>query len=898
MNSKLILSLIALFLFTSLQAQNGSLKGKILDSSTKEPLIGASALLQGTTLGAASDLNGEFIITNVAPGTYTVVSSYISYKPFKLAKVVVKAGQETVIDINLESSNITLKEVELVAKFNRESENVLLLQQKQSLLALQAIGSKEMSRKGISNAEAAVAQVSGISKQEGVKNVVVRGLGDRYNNTTLNGFPIPSEDPEYKNISLDFFGSDIIKNIDVNKVFSAGSYSDVGGAQLNIATKELVGDKELSLDLSSGMNSNTVGANLLQMDGSNYFGISNAKHPVDFRSSYNYRNNLNPVEIGSPINHGFGFTLGKKYKVGSEKDPLSFYLIANQNVTNNYTDEKSAEIINNGVYSEKLDGFQSSQNTNQLLLLNLAYLPTKKHEISYNFLLVHDYNQSVGKYKGLIQSGDSYDGALIYQQANDNYLFTNQLITKFKLSTKFTLDAGAAYNRVKGLEPDRKYNAMNEIEPNKYVPFTSESAFVRNFSELIENDMNLKLAVNYQLRSKFKNDASAIKAGVNFRYVTDSFDANEYSYNSRIADVQVLDKISLDSWYNAQNLTAGKFLVANNRHSVYDVNKFINSTYATVDYMFNKDFVLSAGLNFDIVNFEIDYNINNGQEADNNNLKKNYFLPSVNLKYSINDKNTLRFGASKSYTLPQSKEISPYLFIGLTSSKVGNPELQPSDNYNFDVKWDYYISPSELISINAFAKYILNPIASVYKGSAGGYYTYDNISDNALVAGTEIEIRKNLFNLSSSKSEKTNKLSVGLNASYIYSNTEVHDVTTNTSKKRKLEGAAPFLANVDLSYNYSNKDFSWTNSVVLNYFNDRLYSMGMNGFEDVIERSTPKLNFVSTAELNKHFDLKLKVNNILNPEFNLTRMDSNNADHILSSYKKGVDFSIGVSYKF
>ena len=83
-----------------------------------------------------------------------------------------------------------------------------------------------------------------------------------------------------------------------------------------------------------------------------------------------------------------------------------------------------------------------------------------------------------------------------------------------------------------------------------------------------------------------------------------------------------------------------------------------------------------------------------------------------------------------------------------------------------------------------------------------------------------------------------------MNASYIYSNTEVEDVTTNTTKKRKLEGAAPFLANLDLSYNYSNKAFSWTNSVVLNYFSDRLFAMGMAGFVDVIERSTPKLNFV------------------------------------------------------
>ena len=63
--------------------------------------------------------------------------------------------------------------------------------------------------------------MAGVSKQEGVKNVFVRGLGDRYNATTFNGFPIPSEDPEYKNISLDFFSTDIIQTVGVNKAFNA-----------------------------------------------------------------------------------------------------------------------------------------------------------------------------------------------------------------------------------------------------------------------------------------------------------------------------------------------------------------------------------------------------------------------------------------------------------------------------------------------------------------------------------------------------------------------------------------------------------------------------------------------------------------------------------------------------
>ena len=200
-----LITLFFLVTATEILAQTGSIKGSVLDSKTKESLIGAAVIIQGTTTGAAADLNGDYIIQNVAPGTYTLVVSYITYQSTIKKGVVVEKNKETIVDFLLEPDDISLKEVQVVAKANRESENILLLEQKKALLVTQTVGARELSRKGISDAQAAVAQVSGISKQEGVKNVFVRGLGDRYNATLLNGFPIPSEDPEYKNIALEFF---------------------------------------------------------------------------------------------------------------------------------------------------------------------------------------------------------------------------------------------------------------------------------------------------------------------------------------------------------------------------------------------------------------------------------------------------------------------------------------------------------------------------------------------------------------------------------------------------------------------------------------------------------------------------------------------------------------------
>ena len=188
MPKKLIRIFIALLLLTPIFAnaaepdgdKGGAIKGTVVDRSNKEPLIGAKVVVQGQTKGGVTDLDGHFQIEGVDAGTVTLVISYISYNTLKVEELVIRPNEITTIEVALDASTEQLQEFIVTAKANRESENLLLLEQKQSLLAVKALGAMELSRKGISNAEAAVAQISGVSKQEGVKNVFVRGLGDRY----------------------------------------------------------------------------------------------------------------------------------------------------------------------------------------------------------------------------------------------------------------------------------------------------------------------------------------------------------------------------------------------------------------------------------------------------------------------------------------------------------------------------------------------------------------------------------------------------------------------------------------------------------------------------------------------------------------------------------------------
>src|SRR5690554_55529 len=245
---------LSLFYGTATFGQYGVIEGILVDSETNEPIFGATVSLEQTTIGGVTDFDGKFKLSNIPEGTYQVTSSYISYKPTTKKNVSVRAGGVTQLEFALNREAYNLETVSLVSEANRETESVLLLDQKEAITAMQSIGARELSRKGVGDAQMAVSKVSGISKQEGVKNVFVRGLGDRYNATLLNGMPIPSEDPEYKNIALEFFGTDIIQNIRVSKVFSGETEGDVAGAVIDITSKELISRQSFEVEASVGIN--------------------------------------------------------------------------------------------------------------------------------------------------------------------------------------------------------------------------------------------------------------------------------------------------------------------------------------------------------------------------------------------------------------------------------------------------------------------------------------------------------------------------------------------------------------------------------------------------------------------------------------------------------------------
>lgn len=878
-------------------------------------LENADVFIDGTMYSVFTDANGNYEL-EVEPGAYILIISAIGFDEFS-QEVTVNAGERVEVSsqfIASSASTTQLGEAVVVGQVSKETEAALLNNQRKSVIITENIGAQELERKGVSDVSAAVTKVSGISKQEGSSVIYVRGLGDRYNSTTMNGLPIPSNDPEFKNIDLAIFSTDILSYIGIDKVYSGTFFGDFAGGNVNINSKKQTGKGFFSFGMNARANSNAIkDENFKLQQGIHWLGFDKTPNPNTL-SQYNFENSLNPKKSGS-LGSGFSLSAGERFNVG-ENGKFSFFVTGthdNDYISIEEGSLKSGVNAQGIVQGKDFENFDSYQyNTNTTGYLNLSYQLNRKNNINFNSLFVNSSSQKLEEGGGYIRDNANEGGFQRRGTYVKNALWVNQLLGEHKLGDRTELNWALGYNMINSDMPDRFQNIIEwKSDLNQYVIANSSASLNhRYFQVLDESELVGNLSLDFKFAKSDDDFRGKIIIGYNGRVKNRDFEAMQYNMSPNQA-FQYVTFDNLDGFYNQSNFESDLFdLTTFSGMSVtpqfYTGEQFIHGGFANLEYKLASKLIAVLGLRAEMVNQTVDWTTSLNPDGDTNELEEFQFLPSLNLKYELTDKQNLRFAASKTYTLPQFKERAKFIYEDWGDTTYGNPFVYSSTDYNADLKWELFPNTGELISVTAFGKYIQDPINKFTVSSSTNDLSFANTGDWGYVFGGELEVRKSIY-----KSDSNNPIqfTVGANASYAHTNQELNGekifedtdgfLNANFTKDEdKFQGASDLLVNGDISFTKDwEKGANLMMTLAYNYFSDRIYAIGTDNRGNIIEKGIGTLDFILRSKINKNIGVNFNARNLLNPSFERVQ---ENADQDISvlHYKKGINLSIGVNYQF
>lgn len=926
---KLIIIFFLGFVSVTFAQSTGSIVGKLTDKDyNNEPLSFANVFIKGTSKGTTSDFDGLYELANLEPGTYTVVYSFVGYETIEMPNVTVEADKVTTINVPMGASAAALDEIVVRTTTRRESEVALLLEQKNAVSIQQSIGAEELSRKGVGDAAGAVSKISGISQQEGGSNVYVRGLGDRYLNTTYNGLSMPSNDIEKKNIDLNLFSSDVIQNVSVSKAYSSQFYGDFSAGNVNILAKEYSGSGFVNLDLGTGFNTRAVGEEFVKSEGSSKFGYYNRYDNNPFAVILSH--GIDPVDAGTPVNYTGAFSGGTSFNF---ENGSKLSLFGTASFDNGFEIRRGPAVDFTTVEKKRFPNSEEFEySTTTTAMANVIYRIDQDHKVSYNSLFINSSSDKV-QYFGTEGQGIFRDAILdtdkgFYQmnvQFDQDMIFVNQLLGEHTLSDNIEFNWGAGYNVVDARQPDRRrisieqYDLALDNDPTTQPSFYNNIVFdnQRYFQEIEDKEWNGRMNMGITVSETVKLDV-----GYNGRSKERTFENIRYGYDFIEPNTPVEDVFNVDNVFSVENLGVvyntfvfnpldptnglGSTNLPGNPENTYTGNLDIHAGYVSSTLTLGEKWTVVPGVRVESFDQEIVYDVINLISTDPGfrEASEVYVLPSFNVRYGLNEDQNLRFSFSKTVSFPEFKEVAPFVYEDVTQRIGGNPDLlnDPSfsEIYNIDLKYEWFLSSNELLSLAAFAKQINDPVNKVIANDATGTQRFFRTGDKAEVFGVELEVRKNLMK----DADDNPFLSAGFNATYMHTEQDLKSstgifTTTFNRDTEELQGASPIIVNADLNFSPEFGNYKPVANLVFSYFSDRIDAIGAGQLGNIVERGVPTLDFVMKNKIGEHFEVNASAMNILDPTIERIRETGTElGDIALSKYKRGVNLSLQLKYNF
>jgi hypothetical protein len=933
----------------------GGVSGAVVNSWDGAPLPGVAITVRGTTLATQTDSGGRYELKQIPPGVQVLRFSKSAFASAVVTDVQVLAGQTTAVNANLRPEFYEMEEYEVTAEeVTQQSEKIMIERQNASTM-VETLGSDFLSRVGAGNAAESISKVSGATIVDG-KSAVVRGLNDRYITTTLNGASIPSADPYRQSASLDLFPAQVIDRMAISKTFTPDQPGTFTGGGIDILTKSFPEKPFLSLSLGGAYNTQaSLNDRFLTYRGgdldwagmddgsralpgrinsdapiyppppgavppaiSGYLGTNSADFPGQLLLDRVTRElgltEFAPHRETSPLNQNFavagggtapvfgglfGYIAGASYRhdYSFYEDGVSSRYWEGTKPKNRYRDSRALSVVN-------WSG-----------MVNLAYKPVENHELGFTFF----YNQNGTDDARIQDQGfEELDNTSTFRKFNLYYTERSLDTYQLKGEHHFPQVGGLQFNWLAALtgttqdEPDARFFNDYSRGDGTYKtgnPAPSPSDPTRYFRNLEEDNRNVKLdwALPFQ---NWTEEEGKVKFGLFSSYSERSFYDRAFYYKgggnydndpNRYLNPDLLGAHPTTNRTGRVGFNWEQY--AQVFDSLYDGTRDVQAAYLMTEFPVVKKLRVVGGARYETTDLEVHSEAYapssvTAKYINDARIDQADLLPAIGLVYTMNTKMNLRVNYSQTVARPSFRELAAYYAYDPVVDEFveGNPLLQMTAIENYDLRWEWFPHPGELLSVGLFYKSLENAIERGNLRLEGDVITYMN-RDSAKLYGAEFEARKNLDFVDSILSP----FSLGGNLSLVQSEVKLtaeelsakRNFFPNPSSTRSLYDQSPYIVNLDLTYH--NPRIGTTASIIYNVAGPRIALTKLNT-EDVYEQPVAALDLVISQKLGQNTTVKFSAKNLLDPAVERTYGES--SGRIYSSYKRGRTFGVTLNYDF
>lgn len=872
----------------------GRVTGRIVDAASGAGLADVTLRVVGTSVGTVSGVDGRYALIGVPAGTVSVLARRLGFAAKTVTGVQVGAGRTVEQNISLTASTVQLEAVTVSASAERGSVSTALDAQRNAAGVVSSVTSEQIARSPDGDAAQAVKRVSGVTVQDG-KYVFVRGLGERYTTSSLNGARVPSPEPERRVVPLDMFPAGLLQTITTSKTFTPDLQGDFSGAQVDIKTREFPSTRSSTLQIGSGFASGATGRSIIlapMSGGMRFANIGRERDlPAIFRRVGNMqtiplnwndknllvsslRNSWTPTpDNGNPLlnasasvggndpivlGHRVGYLFSGSYSSGTDVKDGQVRALADRGTTPGETIE-----------IDRFAGTTTSQSVLWGGLANLSTLLGESSRLSFNGMYDrsadNDARVEVGEF-----TAEATPIQITRMQYTQRGVYSGQLAGEHQITGAQKLEWSATASGVRRYEPD-KSAFVQVIEKNdagqdvlRWQGGGSGSA-ERTFSDLRENSHEYQ--AKYSIALGRAGSPTTVRLGGLHRAT--GRDAQSLAYNissNKLTNAerelpleQIFDgRFSEpgDSIFDISPLSQGGSYVARDR---------LSAGFLMAEVPVGERLKIIGGARYEHDQLDVDAASTLGSPVS---TSKNWddWLPSLGATLKLTDAQQLRVSASRTLARPEYRELSPIISRDVIGGEnvQGDENLQRTNVTNVDLRWEMYPSAAEALSVALFAKHFANPIERVFgSGSGGTSYVFFTNAEAADNYGVELELRKGLGLLGTF----FEPLSVFTNATLMKSKIQLAPSTlaAATNLSRRMVGQAPYVVNAGVTY--ASRGGGTSATVLFNRVGARIAAAGASPLPDVIDLPRNVLDFSVRALLLDGTTLRFDLKNVLDSPY-------------------------------